>query len=192
MRLFSYVVREDSGFAPNPFWGYCTVACCKPAIRRVASIGDWVAGTGSVENVGNEKLIYAMKITDKLTFEEYSRDKRFEKKIPSFGLKEERGDNIYYLNSNKKWVQRQPSYHSKRDMKRDLSGKYVLISDYYFYFGRNAITIPKKLRVIIKEGPSHKSIFPEKVVREFIEWIETFQTGIHGDPYIFTQEINQR
>ena len=32
--LFSYVVATDSGFAPNPFFGLCTLACCKPAIRR--------------------------------------------------------------------------------------------------------------------------------------------------------------
>lgn len=47
MRLFSYVVRFDSGFAPNPFYGYCTLATCKPPIRRTALVGDWIIGTGS-------------------------------------------------------------------------------------------------------------------------------------------------
>lgn len=40
MKLFSYIVTHDAGFAPNPFWGYCTLACCKPAIRRTANVGD--------------------------------------------------------------------------------------------------------------------------------------------------------
>ena len=43
--LFSYVLRYDDGAAPNPFWGTCTLAICKPAIRRKANLGDWVVGT---------------------------------------------------------------------------------------------------------------------------------------------------
>lgn len=33
VNLFSYIVACDSGFSPNPFWGICTLACCKPRIR---------------------------------------------------------------------------------------------------------------------------------------------------------------
>jgi len=40
--LYSYVVRYDSGFAPNPFGGYCTLATCKPEIRKTAQLGDWL------------------------------------------------------------------------------------------------------------------------------------------------------
>ena len=40
MRLFTYVIVSDSGFAPNPYWGYCTLATCKPVIRRVAKADD--------------------------------------------------------------------------------------------------------------------------------------------------------
>ena len=40
--LFSYVVRSDGGFAPNPFFGYCTLATCKPRIRKGALVGDWI------------------------------------------------------------------------------------------------------------------------------------------------------
>lgn len=46
-KLYSYVLREDTGFAPNPYHGFCTLACCKPLIRRRAEIGDWVIATGS-------------------------------------------------------------------------------------------------------------------------------------------------
>lgn len=46
MRLFSYCIPVDDGAAPNPFWGVCTLAICKPAIRRVAEVGDWIAGVG--------------------------------------------------------------------------------------------------------------------------------------------------
>ena len=46
-KLFSYVLRFDDGAAPNPFGGICTLTICKPAIRRSASVGDWIIGTGS-------------------------------------------------------------------------------------------------------------------------------------------------
>jgi hypothetical protein len=42
-RLFSYTIPVDDGAAPNPFRGMCTLAICKPTIRRVAKKGDWVA-----------------------------------------------------------------------------------------------------------------------------------------------------
>src|SRR5262245_31415483 len=45
VRLYSYVVARDYGFAPNPFYGFCTLATCKPDIRRTADIGDWIVGT---------------------------------------------------------------------------------------------------------------------------------------------------
>ena len=31
----------------EPLWGSCTLAICKPQIRRVAQPGDWVAGFGA-------------------------------------------------------------------------------------------------------------------------------------------------
>ena len=63
MRLFSYCLTCDSGAAPNPFWELCTLAICKPVIRRVASIGDWVLGFGSTHSpIGNiaDYVVYAM------------------------------------------------------------------------------------------------------------------------------------
>ena len=32
--VYEYVMTSDSGFAPNPFHGTCTLACCKPKIRK--------------------------------------------------------------------------------------------------------------------------------------------------------------
>lgn len=77
MKIYSYVVRYDSGFAPNPFEKFCSLATCKPRIRKNIQVGDWVIGTGSIENVGNKKLIYAMQVEEKMTFDKYWEDKRF-------------------------------------------------------------------------------------------------------------------
>src|SRR5439155_24525437 len=86
-RLFTYVLRWDDGAAPNPFWGLCSLVICKPAIRRTATEGDWIAGTGSKKTpVGDMsgKLVYAMRVTRKMTMEAYDTFTRNERpeKIP--------------------------------------------------------------------------------------------------------------
>lgn len=71
MKYFSYVISRDYGFAPNPFFGFCTLATCKPKIRENAQIGDWIFGTGSVALGCKDKLIYAMQVTNKITYDTY-------------------------------------------------------------------------------------------------------------------------
>jgi hypothetical protein len=44
MTLFSYVVRWDHGFAPNPFHGACTLATCKAEIRKKAKVARLAIG----------------------------------------------------------------------------------------------------------------------------------------------------
>ena len=76
MKLYSYCIPVDDGAAPNPYWGVCTLTICKPAIRRTASIGDWVIGTGAKNVNGKDysnKLVYAMLVTDKMTLPEYDK-----------------------------------------------------------------------------------------------------------------------
>lgn len=64
MRLYSYIVAHDTGFAPNPFWGWCTLATCKPRIRKSAGVGDWIIGL-TPKRAGN-RLLYAMKVEEKI------------------------------------------------------------------------------------------------------------------------------
>lgn len=192
MKIYSYVVRYDDGAAPNPFWGYCTLAICKPVIRRVAKIGDWVIGTGSKENVGNERLVYAMKVTEIMRLEDYGSSKRFTMKIPvgKEGIAS-LGDNIYYVDEEGVVRQRFPSVHSYADRENpktqshDLSGKNVLISQSgdFYYFGRDAPEIPKSLLCLVKKGPAHKSNFPREVINAFVKWIQAENPGVNGDPY---------
>lgn len=60
MKLYSYVVARDYGFAPNPFYAACTLATCKPRIRKTAKPNDWVLGTGCAERKRSGTLVYAM------------------------------------------------------------------------------------------------------------------------------------
>ena len=69
--VFVYVVDRDFGFAHNPFHGYCTLATCKPGIRKSAQIGDWVIGMGGSRLGATGQCVFAMQITATISFDEY-------------------------------------------------------------------------------------------------------------------------
>jgi len=192
--LYSYVVRSDSGFAPNPFGDYCTLACCKPQIRRHANVGDWVVGNGSKRTVGNDKIVCAMKITEKLSFDDYANDQRFRYKIPSQGIIQERGDNIYFKDRDGDWKQRL-SYHTKKQiedtkkqMEADLIGEYVLISNHFFYFGANAVPVPERFRGLMSTGRWYRHVFGSEAT-DFVAWLRvTYSPGVHGKPYAIASQ----
>src|SRR5688572_16424822 len=106
-KLFSYCIPADDGAAPNPFWGICTLAICKPRIRRTAEKGDWVVGTGSCKSpIGDisGQVVYAMKITQKLTMREYDAfaEAYYPEKIPDWrnaDICRRLGDSIYDFSS---------------------------------------------------------------------------------------------
>lgn len=168
--MYSYVVREDNRFSPNPYWGFCSLACCKPVIRRCAQVGDWIVGLGGVKNVGHGKIIYAMEVTEKITFDQYSTEKRFKKKIPADEPIKIRGDNIYYRNQKREWVQRK-ALHTAEHMKADLSCENVLISNNFCYWGKKAIQTPQKFKDIIIAGRGHKSRFDDDFIRFLVDWL---------------------
>lgn len=154
MRLFSYIVARDYGFAPNPFNGYCTLATCKPQIRSSATVGDWVIGTGAKTRynlVG--RLIFAMRVEESFSFDAYWNDSRFACKHPVLNgsLKQLYGDNIYHREQGR-WRQ-VDSHHSdnggranRRNIRRDTSVNRVLASRRFVYFGGSAPVIPKRFR----------------------------------------------
>ncbi len=154
MRIFSYIVARDYGFAPNPFYGYCTLATCKPRIRSAAAAGDWVVGTGAKTRYDLAgRLIYAMQVSEHMDFDTYWADSRFVAKRPFLGgsLKQAYGDNIYHREHGI-WIQAD-SHHSLHDgspnpanVARDTSSNRVLIGCRFSYFGSAAPRIPMRLR----------------------------------------------
>lgn len=196
MRLFSYVVARDYGFAPNPFFGFCTLATCKPRIRKAASVGDWVMGTGSKKQSRQGYIVFIMRITETMTFNEYWEDARFHCKKPNlFGsMKQAFGDNIYYKKLNGKWVQLN-SHHSypngvpnPHNIANDTQVDRVLISTEYAYWGKMGPSIHKKFRNynnfdICCPARNHKSNFPKKLVKDFAAWFCTLnKKGYLGEP----------
>ncbi len=72
MKLYTYIVARDYGFAPNPFHGFCTLATCKPRIRSVAAVGEWVVGTGAATKYNYPgRLIYTMQVSELMDFDGY-------------------------------------------------------------------------------------------------------------------------
>ena len=193
MRLCSYVMTHDFGFAPNPFGGYCTLAACTPNHCRVnLGEGDWLVGHSSVQY--GQELIYAMKILEVLGLDCYYREPRFQFKKPQFGrtLREACGDNIYYKNQDGTWGRHKSGFHTERSrQEQDQKGDRVFIAKHFYYFGRESVKIPDHLKGIIHAGPSCNCKHPEPLARAFVDWLQTSYTpGRHALPRDFEQTVN--
>lgn len=192
-RLFTYVVARDYGFAPNPFHGFCTLATCKPRIRKDASVGDWVVGTGSKSKGLEQRFVYAMLVSKTMDFDEYWRDPRFARKRPDMHSSRSRafGDNIYHRNPAGEW-QQADSHHSKEhgnpdlsNISRDTGTNRVLVAEKFAYWGG---TGPKLVQFagldIRKSGQGHRCNFPAQVVDELVNWFRNLpEIEVLANPY---------
>jgi len=198
MTIYSYKIIRDYGFAPNPFYGICTLATCKPDIRKSATLGDWVLGFGSAAKGSElrEKLVFAMLVDDKITFDEYWVGPDYQCKKPVIGgsLKQKYGDNIYHR-SNGKWKQAD-SHHSlengeenKHNLVRDTKSDAVLLSTHFWYFGKDAVAVPGNLRCLIP--CCRKYIKPDVPENQLKEWLENLNAvgggGFIGEPAKFSK-----
>ncbi|WP_437296057.1 hypothetical protein [Sorangium sp. So ce426] len=202
MKLYSYIVARDYGFAPNPFYGFCTLATCKPRIRAGASAGDWIIGTGAKSRYDLAgRLIYAMQVGEVLDFDTYWNEPRFLAKRPHLNgsLKVIYGDNIYHR-VGKIWVQ-SDSHHSfengrpnKANIKWDTGVNRLLVATKFVYWGASAPTIPKRFRPFRKtdedvccKARGHR-IFGVELATAFAAWLEEQgKWGVHGEPLEFAK-----
>lgn len=207
MKLFSYIIKSDLGFSPNPFWGTCTLACCKPAIRRTAEVGDWVVGIRgkmlykklklpkTTDPLQEYAIVYAMKVSEVLSFDKYY--KRFPKKRPDFHNAEtiyRRGDNIYQPLGNDNYKQLESQHTIKNAEKhkdKDLSGKFVLVSDEFYYFGSKPVKIPKNLQSLIC-GRGDKCKFDTSIQKLFVKYIflKKHKRGVSAKPSLWSEDDN--
>jgi len=146
--LYTYAITRDFGFAPNPFHGMCTLATCKPHIRKSAKVGDWVMGIGgSTLRSVQRKCILLMKVSEKISFQEYWGNERFslKKSVRNGSSVQMLGDNIYHKDEISGWIQ-EDSHHSNPDgtpnlvnLNRDTGiTDQILVSHYFLYFGDQA------------------------------------------------------
>lgn len=207
LRLFSYKMNADTGFAPNPFFGVLTLATCKPQIRKSKREGDWIAGFTSKElcndPVGEERLIYLMQVSRKVPLAQYFHDKEFACKIPrpnAHQALEMAGDNIYrplcgdaiepddfeQIRNANHWdkVTNGPDDYSLR---HDVGGGHILVAEKYAYFGGDPLFIPAEIRPQIPRGQSAQGYRTHDPIRAraFIDYVLTKSAGrkILGAPH---------
>ncbi|HLG36410.1 MAG TPA: hypothetical protein VI757_16145 [Bacteroidia bacterium] len=172
-------LRYDDGAAPNPFGNVCTLTICKPAIRRAAKIGDWIIGTGSTNSwVSKElkinladRLVYAMKVTDKKTLEEYDKHCKqyLQSKIPiekTSDWRQRMGDCIYDFSNGQEPAIRK-GVHNETNRERDLSGQFALLSNQFYYFGVEAKLMLPELKQLIKHNQGHRIIEQSDLIQKF-------------------------
>lgn len=204
MRFFSYKITHDTGFAPNPFGQTLTLATCKPEIRRCKKVGDWIAGFTSKklngDPVGEERLVFLMRVGEKLLIRDYFTDSRFQDKIPDMNAKGalvKAGDNIYrplldYAHQPEHFEQLPNANHWDTTANQsllglrqsDIAGQFVLIADEFYYFGVDALPIPHQYRPKVPSGQAaHGWGTAMPRASEFIQYMRSeYAQGRHGVP----------
>jgi hypothetical protein len=194
MRLHSYIVEHDLGFAPNPFHGVCTLTACKPKIRKYAKVGDYVIGTGTKKRQLNGRLNYIMRVGEIISFDDYWGDSRFQRKKPVMNgsVVQRYGDNVYHHDSAcGRWVQ-EDSFHSQErgilhseNLRTDTgSTDRALIGDWFIYWGGEGPKIPDEFFDFVQRTQGHKSIDDEARIAAFVRWASSQGEAntVIGDP----------
>jgi Nucleotide modification associated domain 2 len=172
MKYCFYTMTHDTGFAPNPYHRYCTLAACTPNHQRARiHEGDVIVGLEGgeltkkrlrkgVSKYTGSAIIYYMKVGEILSLNEYFNDKRFaEKKArPNGTYIESVGDNVYFVKKKRwSWI----AGHAHDDsattgckgkgtlggvIAQDIKGDRVFISQDFYYFGDLGINCPDSVR----------------------------------------------
>ena len=198
LRVYSYIVARDFGFAPNPFFGWCTLATCKPVIRRTARVGDWILGSGSADKGRSGRAIYAMRVQETMTFGAYWADPRFARKRADLRASQKIafGDNIYRPDDGGGWSQLD-SHHSLHDgnpnplnVVADTATDRVLVSQDFIYWGGDGPAVPERLRSfgeasgdLCCKNRGHRCRFDAALVTAAVAWFESLpDRGLQGRP----------
>lgn len=204
--IHAYIMTNDSGFAPNPYHGFCTLANCKPQIRERANVGDWVVGLagkgirrGAGKDAEKSHVVYAMQVDEVVTHAEYGSRAAFKEKRPHPKNPEcAAGDAIYYMNRRGGYVQRSNPNHGSSHMDRDVrSSDRVLISRNFVYFGHLLPVLPDAVGRVRFEGIGGIGPgIPDDDRYAFFTWLESTvnehggwgQLGEPNTPYVHTSE----
>ncbi len=191
MKIISYRLTTDSGFAPNPFHKVLTLATCKPAIRRSSEthVGDWLFGFSSTGlqkkakrqyglNIDRNTLLYIAKISKILPYYEYFSE--YPEKQAKFDgtIIEQAGDNIYYKDSsdsNNSYKQLKNVNHDDSYYIKDTNGINALICEEFYYFGREGILLNDEIMDKIQvtdRGHCKTEGNVEEIIEEILKWIK--------------------
>lgn len=185
-RVYSYVVTEDTGHAPNVDGGVCTLCICKPRIRSTARPGDWIVGLWPAPD--HKCITYVMRIGKVLTMDEYAKRGEFDQKKPD---RSRTPDNIYEFDpllGPRRREDTPPDLHPEPgEMKTDLNGRNALIADRFWYFGGTRRELPERFWKLDFPNPrARRGHWPESLtdteLATLIEWLDRHGSGIIGSP----------
>ena len=181
--VFVYAISYDLGFAPNPFGGLCSLACCKPNIRQRASCGDWIIGLTGTKLKPEKRCVFGMVVTGDMTFDEYWAHPDLVTRRPkqNGSRKKQVGDNIYHrVTADVPWVQ-EDSVHSLQDgtqcplnTQHDTRVDRVLLSERFIYFGASAPPVPPAVLSALGYSKNARDYrrFDADEARPLFDWLE--------------------
>ena len=158
--IFAYRLTNDTGFAPCVDNNILTLACCKGGqVRKEKdvcwglrySIGKYAKEYPDDEiyviGIYKNRLLYCAKATEIIEMTEYYSEEQKAK----YG---KRKDHIYDIkNGELKRNNFLKHIHAdKLQYRRDKNGVYVIISNKFSYFGKNAECIDEKMLSILPKG----------------------------------------
>jgi hypothetical protein len=145
------------------------------------------------------RCVFAMQITQKVSFNEYWLNTTFLDKRPvrNGSYRMMVGDNIYHLDGETNNWRQADSHHSNSDgspnlknLGTDTKSDRVLISRHFFYFGIEAPLVPTRImqKIGFRNGIGHR-VYRNNECDALIAWLEkdykTDLNTVRADPYDF-------
>lgn len=172
-RFFRYILVTDNGTAPSIDEKLLSLATCKPAIRRSAKPGDWVAGF-MPRPFERGLVVYAGRVARKFEWTDYAQ------------IYPGRRDAVYAMDAAGGFTRLNPSYHAAPGlMEKDLSGPVLVFEKKScWYFGCAPVALPAELGHVAPSGKGHRvnGAKPADIVA-FEGWLrEGWEPGAHAPP----------
>lgn len=189
MKLLKYVMTSDSGLAPNPYFGVCSLALCTPNhMNANLQPGDWVVGH-SCKATGR-RLVYAMQLTKVLSMDDYFQQFPEKRPDPGGSIEQQYGDNIYFR-ENGRWLRLPSAEHNSVESFRQDQGRRVYVaegSDRFWYFGAgNPMSdiqgFADRFPWLILDRQGFEYVHDTGRIYEFVNWLQSLtRKGLIGKP----------
>jgi hypothetical protein len=193
----TYRLNHDLGFAPNPFFGWCTLACCMPQIRKNAKEGDIIIGMAGADKRGlgriYPQLVFWMRVDQGMSFDDYWTDPRFINKRPQIPGPKIRmvGDRTYRHEPGSEGWLFETSMHyvpgakqtSGGHVARDTKVNRLLVGSQFTYWGNSGPCVPAHLISLFPNPRGDKCPPDGPLLTELHQLIDLAQPrGVCGDP----------
>lgn len=189
MKLLKYVMTNDTGLAPNPFFGICSLALCTPNhMNAKLKPNDWVVAHSSSGT--GQRLIYAMRLTEVLDMPTYF--ERYPEKRPDpHGTYEQQcGDNLYYRDGER-WARLPSAGHNTVDDFLADRNRSVYIAngvENFWYFGAGSDLaelggFADRFPWLVKDRQGFSYVYDSKRIESFTDWLNGLNArGLIGQP----------